>query len=80
MISILGGLLMMLGSFWTYRGNIEYAIVTYAIADFAWIYNAWILGDIFGAFTILFALLLGIGVYYKMQKGTFNKTIIKELP
>jgi len=78
MISILGGLLMIIGSIFTYNGKISHAIWTYFIADIAWIYNAVLLGDIVGGFVITVAMLLGIGTYYKMSTGKLNKNLNKE--
>ena len=79
MISTIGGLLMLLGSFFTLRGQINISIMIYFIADIAWILLSIQANNIFGAFVIFVAMVVGIVVLYKMKKGTFNKTIRKEV-
>jgi len=77
MLSVIGGLVMLLGSYFTFKGDIEKSIVTYLFADFIWVFLSFQVGNIFGAFVVFFAMVVGIVVYLKMQKGLFYKTIHK---
>jgi len=79
MVSVLGGLLMIIGAIFTFKGKISHAIWAYLFADMAWIYNAILLGDVFGGFVIGTAMILGLGAYYKMSIGIMNKSLNKDL-
>ncbi len=73
MISIFGGVLMIIGSVFTFRGEIFYAVITYLIADIAWIYLSIQAGNIFGSLVIVFAMFLGIAAYWKMNTGQMSR-------
>ncbi len=75
MISIFGGLLMIIGSIFTFRGEIFYAVITYLVADLAWIYLSVLAGNIFGSIVIIFAMILGIAAYWKMSRGNMKKEL-----
>ena len=72
------GILLMLGAFWIYQGNVMNSIVMYTLADFGWFANALQQDDKFGAFSVFIGILTGIAVMYKMNSGIFEKTLIKE--
>jgi len=74
----LGGLLLISGAFALYKGSAFYSIILYFIADIMWAILAYQAGDIFGMVCISIGMLLGIGVYFKMQRGKFVKHLRKE--
>lgn len=75
MVSVIGGIFMILGSIFTYRGEILVSVFMYLIADFMWVYLSILSGNIVGAIVIFIALLLGIGAYLKMHFGVMRKTL-----
>lgn len=77
-MATLGGILLILGAYFTYRGSIFYAVGVYAIADFVWLYLAYSRGDFLGVTSIAIGTLLGIAAFVKMNKGTFRKSIVVE--
>jgi hypothetical protein len=76
MISIVGGFAMILGSFFIYKGDIYKSVIIYFFADLIWMILSFQSGNIFGGFVVLVALIVGIIVFYKMNKGIFRKDIL----
>ena len=70
-----GGLVLILGAWFVFKGEIFVATFTYLIADTMWVINAIISNDIQGAAFISVGMALGIGATYKMQIGKFAKNI-----
>lgn len=66
---------MILGAFLTFKGKIYQSVFTYVIADIMWMILSFQTGDIFGVLTILIGVLLGLGAFYKMHVGKFEKGI-----
>ena len=77
-MATIGGLLLILGAWFVYRGNIYKSIITYFLADICWVVIAYSTGDIIGGTFVLIGMLLGVLVFLKMQRGDLHKTIIKE--
>lgn len=77
-IATVGGTLLIIGAFFTYRGNIFLSILIYFTADICWLMISLSTGDYFGSCLVLIGMLLGIGVYIKMNKGEFVKNLKKE--
>lgn len=73
----IGGCLLIIGSVYVYSGNIFHSVLTYAVADLCWLTNAYMHSDLFGTITVTFGIILGMLAAFKMQKGTFRKTIRK---
>ena len=73
----LGGILLILGAFMLYQGNAFYSIILYFVADIMWAILAYQAGDTFGMICISIGMLLGVGVYLKMQRGKFVKDLRK---
>lgn len=76
--SIMGGVLLIFGAYYTYVGNIFKSILIYLIADLCWLVlaicnKAW-LGSLF----ILIGLIFAVLVFFKMNAGIFYKTISKD--
>lgn len=77
-ILTLGGILLLLGSFFIYKGNIYFSTITYTLADLCWVSNAYTHNDIFGVLSISVGIIVGLIVMYKMNTGIFVKRLNKE--
>jgi len=73
--ALAGGILLIVGAYFMYRGQAMYSILTYALADICWLIISIQVGDIIGGILILIGLVLGILVYIKMNKGIFVKDL-----
>ena len=71
----IGGLLLIVGAFFTFRGEMSKAIWIYTIADFCWILAAIATGDVFAIITVSIGGILGIAALYRMQIGKMRKTL-----
>ena len=76
--AILGGLLLNVGAFLTYRGKIYQAVIVYIFADLCWIVMAYEKNDYIGAFFIITGTTFGLLAYMKMRSGKMNKSLNKE--
>ena len=74
----IGGILLIIGAFCVYTGHIFRSMFFYLGADLCWLIMAIEKKDYIGGSLIIIGMLLGAGVFYKMNKGTFHKTIKKE--
>ena len=74
-----GGVILIVGAYYTYYGNMYFGIMSYTIADVCWIINAIQHDDVFGSITISIGITVGLIVTYKMRSGIFNKSIMKEI-
>ena len=76
-LSILGGLLMIVGSYLTYKGKIFQSVFVYLFADLIWMTLSFQVGDIYGRITVLLGTLFGLGAFYKMHVGQYRKDILR---
>lgn len=76
--AILGGLLLNIGAFLTYKGKIYQAVIVYLFADVCWIIMAYEKNDYVGAIFIITGTLFGFLAYMKMKRGEMKKTLNKE--
>lgn len=76
--AIIGGLLLIVGAFFTYRGEIFYSVFAYFTADICWIILSWSSGDIIGTLMVSLGMILGIGAFIKMRSGKMHKTLKKD--
>ncbi len=74
---LVGGILLIIGAFFVFRGQIFYSVFAYFIADIAWIMLAYSSGDLVGTALVSIGMLLGIGSYYKMHTGKMYKSLKK---
>jgi len=70
-----GGILLILGAWLVFKGEIFVATLNYIAADIMWVLNAVNLGDNEGTFFIIIGMLLGIAATYKMQIGSLSKSL-----
>ena len=73
----LGGIILISGSFLTYKGQIFLSVGSYITADFCWIYNAWTQDDWKGMIFISIGIIFGIIATFKMGTGKMKKDLLK---
>ncbi|MCK4974618.1 MAG: hypothetical protein KAR81_05150 [Sulfurimonas sp.] len=73
--AVLGGLLLNIGAFLTFRGKIYEAVVVYLFADICWVIMAYERDDFWGMFSIIVGVTFGILAFLKMKSGKMNKTL-----
>ena len=73
--AVLGGLLLNIGAFLTYRGKIYEAVVVYLFADICWIIMAYESDDFWGMFSIIVGVTFGVLAFLKMKRGDMNKSL-----
>ena len=73
--SIIGGILLILGAYYMFQGNIFRASIFYLTADLIWIVLSYMSGDVLGTSLIVVGALLGLGAFLKMNFGIMKKTL-----
>jgi len=76
--AILGGILLNIGAYLTFRGKIYEAVIVYLFADLCWIIMAYQTNDYIGSVFIIVGTVLGFLAYLKMRNGEMNKSLNKE--
>lgn len=76
--AILGGLLLNIGAFLTYKGKVYQAVIIYLFADICWIIMAYQKDDYIGFALIITGTLFGFLAYLKMKNGEMNKSLNKD--
>ena len=73
--AIIGGVLLNIGAFLTYRGKIFQAVIAYLFADLCWIVMAYQREDFLGSIFIFFGTTFGLLAFLKMKRGDMRKTL-----
>jgi hypothetical protein len=76
--AVIGGLLLNVGAFLTYKGKIYEAVIIYLFADVCWIIMAYERDDFWGVVSIIVGVTFGFLAFLKMRNGQMNKTLNKE--
>jgi len=76
--AVLGGLLLNLGAYLTFRGKIYEAVAIYLFADFCWIIMAYDRDDFLGVVSISMGVTFGVLAFLKMRSGKMSKNINKK--
>ena len=76
--AILGGILLNIGAYLTYKGQIYRAVVVYLFADVCWIIMAYERNDFVGFVLITIGTIFAFLAYVKMKNGEMKKTLNKE--
>ena len=76
--AVLGGLLLNIGAYLTFKGKIYEAVAVYLFADVCWIVMAYEREDFWGVLSILVGVTFGFLAFLKMKRGDMNKSINKE--
>ena len=73
--AILGGILLNIGAFLTYKGKIYQAVIVYLFADLCLMIMAYVRDDYIGAFFIIIGTAFGFLAYLKMKNGAMHKDL-----
>lgn len=73
--AVIGGLLLNIGAYLTFKGKIYEAVIMYLFADLAWIVMAYQKEDFFGVFFIFVGIVFGLFAFLKMKNGEMGKTL-----
>jgi len=76
-VAVIGGLLLNIGAFLTFKGKIYEAVGAYLFADVCWIYMAYERDDMWGVISIIVGVIFGFLAFMKMKSGKMNKSINK---
>lgn len=76
--AVIGGLLLNIGAFLTYRGKIYESVIIFLLADLCWVIMAYERDDYLGVFFILVGVTFGLLAFNKMQKGQMRKSLNRE--
>ncbi len=76
--AILGGILLNIGAFLTFKGMIFRAVFIYLIADICWVIMAYERNDYWGMLFILIGIVFGFLAYWKMKNGKMQKELNKK--
>jgi hypothetical protein len=73
--AVIGGLLLNVGAYLTFRGKIYEAVIVYLFADLCWIVMAYERDDFLGVVSIVIGVTFGILAFMKMKSGKMNKNL-----
>ena len=76
--AFLGGFLLNIGAFLTFKGKIYEAVGIYLFADVCWIIMAYQRDDMWGVASISIGVTFGLLAFLKMKSGEMRKNINKE--
>lgn len=76
--ALIGGLLLNIGAFLTYKGKIYEAVIVYLFADICWVVMAYERDDFWGVVSIVVGVTFGFLAFLKMKNGEMNKNLNKE--
>ena len=76
--ALVGGLLLNIGAFLTYKGKIYEAVIVYLFADICWVVMAYERDDFWGVISIIVGVTFGFLAFLKMKNGAMNKNLNKE--
>lgn len=71
----IGGILLIMGSFFVYRGEIYKSVFVFFLADITWIIISYQSGDYFGSGVVAIGMLLGVAAYLRMNLGSMRKNL-----
>jgi hypothetical protein len=76
--AVIGGLLLNVGAYLTFKGKIYQSVMVYLLADLCWIIMAYERDDIWGVISIIVGVSFGVLAFYKMHTGAMNKNLNKQ--
>ena len=76
--ALIGGLLLNVGAFLTFKGRVYEAVLVYLFADVCWVIMAYERDDFYGMLSILFGVTFGLLAFLKMKNGKMNKNLNHE--
>ena len=75
--AMIGGILLIIGAWNVYKGEIFKSVMFYTVADIIWVTLAILSNDYIGAGMIALGGTLSFLAFLKMRAGKFHKTIRK---
>jgi len=76
--AILGGVLLNIGAYLTYKGKIYQSVIAYLFADLCWIVMAYEKQDIVGTVFIIGGTFFGFLAFLKMRDGEMRKNLSED--
>lgn len=73
--AIVGGILLNIGAYLTYKGLIFRAVIVYLVADLCWVLMAWEREEWIGMFFIVTGVVFGLLAFVKMRSGEMDKEL-----
>jgi len=73
--AIIGGFLLNIGAYLTYKGKIYQSVIVYLFADICWIIMAFQKNDMIGMSLIIVGTIFGFLAYLKMKDGAMQKNL-----
>lgn len=73
--AVIGGLLLNIGAYLTFKGKIYEAVIIYLFADLSWIIMAYQREDFLGVLFIFVGVVFGLFAFLKMKNGEMSKTL-----
>ena len=70
-----GGVLLILGSYFVMKGNVFNSVAIFFVADCMWCILAYRSNDTIGLVCTILGMLLGVVAYIKMNRGNMRKTL-----
>jgi xanthine/uracil permease len=75
---VIGGLLLNIGAYLTFRGKIYEAVIIYLFADLCWIIMAYQRDDFLGVLSIIIGVTFGFLAFLKMHSGDMKKSLNRD--
>ncbi len=76
--AVIGGLLLNVGAYLTFKGRIYESVMVYLLADLCWIIMAYERDDLWGVASIIVGVSFGLLAFFKMQRGEMSKSLNKD--
>lgn len=76
--ALLGGILLNIGAYLTFKGKIYESVFAFLLADICWVIMAYERDDYLGMVFIIIGVIFGLLAFLKMQNGQMNKSLNKE--
>ncbi len=76
--AVIGGILLNIGAYLTYKGKIYESVIIYLLADLCWIIMAYQKSDYMGVGFIIIGVVFGFLAFKKMQSGKMQKNLTKD--
>jgi len=76
--AIIGGILLNVGAFLTFKGKIYQSVIVYLFSDICWVIMAYEKDDFWGVISISVGVILGFLAFVKMKSGVMSKSLNKD--
>ena len=76
--AVIGGILLNIGAYLTYKGKIYESVVSFLLADMCWVVMAYERDDYLGMLFITVGVTFGVLAFLKMQTGKMRKNLNKD--